>query len=245
MPLMFLGFLMILGGVFVLQAGRAAAGSTGFPMRQAPPRVVSPSAPAGGAPMPAPARTGKAGDFAQARLGQTITYKHPRRGGLTGNILGTVHYTELWQRRKAPDEPWIPTGNVFTAHWLGDTLLYEWKASLFLLDSYDMLTDAEIKTNFLPSAQAFGRSDETADISFAYPPASWRVTDIGKFRVESAEGQGLRLQSGAVGRFIHARGNTGNEGQALVVEDYLEGGGGQDTAWLGWSIAWDDIQIVR
>src|SRR4030065_709734 len=105
MPLMFLGFLLILGGVFVLQAGRTAGGSTGFPMRQAPLRVVSASAPAGGAPMPAPARTGKAGEFAQARLGQTITYKHPRRGGLTGNVLGTVHYTELWPRRKAPDHP--------------------------------------------------------------------------------------------------------------------------------------------
>ena len=63
--------------------------------------------------------------------------------------------------------------------------------------------------------------------------------------MESVEGQGLRLQAGAVGRFIHARGNTGNEGQALVVEDYLEGGGGQDTAWLGWSITWEDIQTVR
>ena len=195
--------------------------------------------------MPAPARTGKAGEFAQARLGQTITYKHPRRGGLTGNILGTVQYAEMWQRRKAPDEPWVPTGNVFTAHWLGDTLLYEWKASISLLDSYDMLTDAEITPPFVPSARALVRSDETADTSFAYPPASWRVTDIGKFRVESAEGQGLRLQNGAVGRFIHARGNTGNEGQALVVEDYLEGGGGQDTAWIGWSIAWEDNQTPR
>ena len=191
------------------------------------------------------APTGKAGEFAAARLGQTITYNHPKRGGLTGKILGTVRYAELWQRRKAPNEPWVETGNRFTAHWLCDTLLYEWKGSLFLLDSYDMLTDADVKTHFLPHAQAFGRSDETADISFAYPPASWRITDIGKFRVESAEGQGLRLQAGAAGRFIHARGNTGNEGQALVVEDYQEGGGGQDTAWIGWSISWDDIQNVR
>jgi len=245
MPLMFLGFLMILGGVFVLQAGRAAGGRAGPPMGPSPMRSVPRPAPAGGVPMPAPARTGKAGEFAQARLGQTITYNHPKRGGLTGKILGTIHYAEMWQRRKAPDEPWVPTGNVFTAHWIGDTLLYEWKSGLFLLDSYDMLTDADIKTQFLPHAQAFGRSDETADISFAYPPASWRLTDIGKFRVDRVEGQGLRLQAGAVGRFIHARGNTGNEGQALVVEDYLEGGGGQDTAWIGWSITWEDIQTIR
>jgi len=56
---------------------------------------------------------------------------------------------------------------------------------------------------------------------------------------------GLRLQPGAVGRFLHARGGSGNEGHALVVEDYQEGGGGQDTAWIGWSISWDDIQNVR
>jgi hypothetical protein len=249
MPLMFVGFLMILAGVFVLQAGRAAGRSSGAMARPAAGPMARPEVPrppvAGGAPMPTQVPSGKAGEFASARLGQTITYNHPKRGGLTGKILGTARYAELWQRRKAPNEPWVETGNTFTAHWLGDTLLYEWKGSLFLLDSYDMLTDAEVKTQFLPHAQAFGRSDETADISFAYPPASWRITDIGKFRVASAEGQGLRLQAGAVGRFIHARGNTGNEGQALVVEDYQEGGGGQDTAWIGWSISWDDVQNIR
>jgi hypothetical protein len=31
----------------------------------------------------------------------------------------------------------------------------------------------------------------------------------------------------------------------LVVEDYQEGGGGQDTAWHGWQITWDDIKAVR
>ena len=71
---------------------------------------------------------------------------------------------------------------------------------------YDMLTDAEIKTHFLPSAQAFGRSDETADISFAYPPASWRVTDIGKFRVESAEGGPAVADRRRRATSTHARG---------------------------------------
>ena len=189
--------------------------------------------------------SGKPGEFAQARVGQTITYQHPERGGLTGKILGTIKYVELWQRRKAPNEPWVPTGNVFTAHWLGDTLLYEWKGGIWLLDSYDQLTDAEIKSTFLPPAQRFGQSDEKEAVSFAYPPASWTITDIGKFQVDRAEGQGLRLSAGALGRFIHSQGNTGNEGRALVVEDYQEGAGGQDTAWMGWKITWEDILSIK
>ncbi len=189
--------------------------------------------------------SGKPGEFAAARLGQKITYTHPERGGLTGIILGTIHYAEQWQKRKAPSEPWVETGNVFTAHWLADTLLYHWKDRLYLLDSYDRITDAEIAQQILPHAKRFGASDETAEVSFAYPPASWTVTDIGKYRVSSAEGQGLRLQAGAVGRFLHARGNSGNEGQALVVEDYQEGAGGQDTVWRGWLIGWDGLISIK
>ena len=185
--------------------------------------------------------TGKPAEFAAAALGTTIVYRHPERGNRTGKSLGTIEYTELWQRRKDPSEPWVPTGNTFFSHWLGDTLLYMWKGGLFLLDSYDAPTDAEIKEHILPHAQRFGQSDETADISFAYPPASWKVIDIGKFRVAQARGQGLRLQAGATGRFLHAQGNAGYEGHMLVVEDYQEGGGGQDTAWLGWRIQWDDL----
>lgn len=189
--------------------------------------------------------SGKPGEFASARLGQKITYNHPERGGLTGIVLGTIEYTELWQRRKSPSEPWIPTGNRFFAHWLGDTLLYQWKERLFLLDSYDAIADAEIAQQILPSAKAFGQSDETAEVSFSYPPASWTIFDIGKFRVDRAEGSGLRLNVGAEGRFVHARGGTGNEGHILVVEDYLEGGGGQDTVWHGWQLTWDDLTAIR
>lgn len=187
------------------------------------------------------AATGKAGQFAQAALGDKITYNHPERGGLTGVILGTVEYVELWQKRKAPDEPWVPTGNVFTAHWLGDTLLYAWKGKLWLLDSYEHLTDTDIQRTFLPPAREFGQSNETAVVTFAYPPGTWTVMDIGKFRVQRAEGQGLRLSAGAVGRFIHCRGGTGLEGRAMVVEDYQEGGGGMDTAWQGWQVTWEDL----
>jgi hypothetical protein len=238
---------MMVGGLVLVGMGnRAAASGLGGRVQSARPFVAPPAAGSG----PAPAASGGSmsgiqGEFSGAGLGRAITYHHPDRGDRVGRILGTVKYAELWQRRKAPEEPWVPTGNVFTAHWLGDTLLYEWKSGVYLLDGYDQLTDAEIKEHILPHAKAFGESDEKADVNFAYPPASWKVTDIGKFRVDSATGQGLRLGAGAIGRFLHARGNTGYEGRMLVVEDYLEGGGGQDTAWHGWGITWDDIKAVQ
>ena len=60
----------------------------------------------------------------------------------------------------------------------------------------------------------------------------WRMVDIGKFIINSVEGQGIQAQPGAVGRFIHASG----EGQrALVLEDYESGG--QDIVWIGYAIS--------
>ncbi len=185
--------------------------------------------------------TGVRGDFQRARIGQNIAVNHPQRGPITGKIIGTIRYTELWQKVKSPSEPWAPTGNEFTAHWLGNYMLYEWKERLFLLDEYDALTDKDIATNFAPYAQRFGQSNESADVFFAYPPASWRMSDIGKFSVTGAEGSGLRLSPGATGRFIHA---TGEGDRALVVEDYQSGSGGQDTAWIGYVIEWKDVQKI-
>ena len=243
MLLIVLGLVMMVIGVNLIRQGnRLAAIATAA--RASPAYAPTrPAADTGGKPMARPL-SGKPGQFAAARPGRRLTYKHPERGALSAAILGTVRYAELWQHRKAPNEPWVPTGNVFTAHWLGSSLLYHWKDRLYLLDSYDSVSDAEIAQQILPYAKQFGQSDESAEVSFAYPPASWTVTDIGKFQVESVEGSGLRLQPGAQGRFLHARGNTGNEGQALVVEDYQEGGGGQDTVWRGWLISWDDLQSV-
>ena len=189
-----------------------------------------------------PMASGIRGDFQRARLGQNITVDHPQRGPITGKILGTIRYTELWQRVKSPSEPWAPTGNQFTAHWLGNFMIYEWKENLWLLDEYDALTDKDIATHFAPYAKRFGESNETADVYFAFPPASWKMTDIGKFSVQSAEGSGLRLNVGATGRFIHA---SGDGGRTLVVEDYQSGSGGQDTAWIGYSITWDAIQKIN
>lgn len=178
--------------------------------------------------------------FHAARVGQYITALHPVNGQFTKKIVGSIEYDELWQRRKDPNEPWVPTGNQFAAHWLGDMLIYEWKEQLILLDQFDALTDQVVAQNFLPYAKQFGASDETATVQFTYPPATWTITDIGKFRVASVNGTGLRLSAGAIGRFIHA---SAYDNRALVVEDYQSGSGGQDTAWIGYSIKWDDVQI--
>jgi hypothetical protein len=178
--------------------------------------------------------------FHAARVGQYVTALHPVNGQFTKKIVGSIKYDELWQRRKDPNEPWVPTGNQFTAHWLGDMLIYEWKEQLFLLDQFDALTDQVVAQNFLPYAKKFGASDETATVQFTYPPATWTITDIGKFRVASVEGDGLRLGVSAIGRFIHA---SAADKRALVVEDYQSGSGGQDTAWIGYSINWDGVQI--
>jgi hypothetical protein len=193
-----------------------------------------------------PARSGNSGQstsgmqdkFASARLGQTVTVKHPERGPIPGKILGSIRYTELWQRTNSPSEPWVPTGNEFTAHWFGNFLIYQWQERLYLLDEYEPLSDQDVQATFMPPAKQFAQSNQTAQVTFAYPPSSWTIADIGKFSVARAEGEGLRLRQGATGRFIHSH---DPQNRALVVEDYQSGSGGQDTAWLGWKVGWDDI----
>ena len=212
------------------------------PVAKRPPRRVTPVT-----VRKPPQVTQRSGDsmqakFFNARLGQTITYEHPERGTITGQILGSIHYTELWQRVNSPSEPWVPTGNTFAAHWLGSFMLYEWQTRLYALDEYQPLSDQEINTSFLPYAKRFAQSDQTAQVSFAWPPASWTIVDIGRFEVARAAGTGLRLNQGAVGRFIHAR---GADQRVLVVEDYQSGQGGQDTAWLGHELEWKAILKVE
>jgi hypothetical protein len=237
-------FVFFIGAMmFVRQSGqRLARPATAVSTRKNRPpkqRRVMPEVNPGGTAM----ASGIRGDFQRAGIGQDITVNHPRRGPITGKIIGSIRYTELWQRVKSPSEPWAPTGNQYTAHWLGNFMIYEWKEGLFLLDEYEALTDKDIATHFAPYAKRYGESNETADVYFAFPPASWKITDIGKFNVASVEGSGLRLNQNATGRFIHA---SGDGGRALVVEDYQSGSGGQDTAWIGYSITWDEVKkIVR
>lgn len=178
----------------------------------------------------------------QARPGQTAAFRHPKRGELTAQILGVIHYTELWQTAQGANAPWVPTGNTFLALWMGDYMLYEWQGRLYLFDEGQDLTDQQINTSFLPYARQFAQSNQTARVTFAWPPLTWTVVDIGRFAVARAEGAGLRLSVGAQGRFIHA---AGEDNRVLVVEDYQSGGGGQDTVWLGWQINWDAITALR
>jgi hypothetical protein len=194
-------------------------------------------------PPASPRKTGQPmhDKFIAARPGQTLVVTHPQRGPITGKILGAIHYTELTQKRNNPAEPWVPTGNVFVAHWLGNFLVYSWQARLYLLDEMEPLSDKDVQTSFMPYAKRFAQSDQTAHVVFDWPPASWVIKDIGKFSVAQTQGSGLRLNTGAVGRFIHGE---GADQRAIVVEDYQSGSGGQDTAWTGWSITWNDITRV-
>jgi len=254
-PLMCLGFLFFLiGGVMYLTRQQPASGQVG-PGRSVPP--IRRGAPGYQKPGIVPPRNSKVvktppstvqrtgntmrDRFFNAQIGQNITVVHPQRGSITGKIIGSIRYTELWQRVNSPSEPWVPTGNEYAAHWLGNFMIYEWQDRLCLLDEYEALSDKDIQTSFLPYAKKFAQSDQTAHVTFAWPPASWTIVDIGKFEVARAEGDGLRLRQGAVGRFIHA---SGADNRALVVEDYQSGSGGQDTAWSGWSITWEDVKNV-
>jgi hypothetical protein len=117
--------------------------------------------------------------------------------------------------------------------------LLHWQNRIYLLDEAVDLSDADIQTYFAPFARKFAQSDQTAVVHFSYPPAMWKIDDIGKFRVDETEGEGLRFQPGATGRFIHS---SGDSGRALVVEDYEGGGGGQDTAWIGYQVQEEGIK---
>jgi hypothetical protein len=174
------------------------------------------------------------------QVGQRIYARHPVKGELMAHVLGRIQYSELWQQRRGPQSPWVPTGNVFVGFWLeGGLFLLHWQNRFYLFDESVQLSDADIQRDFLPHARKFAQSDQTADVYFAYPPAMWHIDDIGKFRIDAAEGEGLVFRPGAIGRFIHA---SGDSGRALAVEDYEGGGGGQDTAWIGYQVKEEDIR---
>jgi hypothetical protein len=168
------------------------------------------------------------------QVGQRIRVQHPVRGEMMVHVVGRILYAELWQQSRGAQAPWVPTGNSFAGFWLeGSLFLLNWQSRLYLLDESTQLSDAEIQRDFLPHARRFAQSDQTAEVIFEYPPASWKIDDIGKFRVEQVDGEGLVFRQGAIGRFIHA---SGADRRSLVLEDYEGGGGGQDTVWIGYQI---------
>jgi hypothetical protein len=177
--------------------------------------------------------------LSQVSIGKQIRVRHPVRGELTVYVMGRVVYDELWQAQRGPQVPWTPTGNAFSGFWLETNLfLLNWQNRYYLLEEATRLSDAEIQRDFAPHARKFAQSDQTADVYFAYPPASWHIDDIGKFRIRVVEGEGLSNVTGAVGRFVHC---SGDGHRALVLEDY-ESGGGQDVVWTGYQIDAEDIK---
>lgn len=229
-----LGFLFVLVGVVV----RVTRGASASPVAAHTP--LRPAA----APPTVNARTGDSmQDRAfNAQPGQTATFKHPSRGVITAKILGVIHYGELTQQRRGGNAPWVPTGNAYVALWMGDYMLYEWQSRLYLFDEAQNLTDQQINESFLPYAKQYAQSNQTSKVSFAWPPYTWHMVDIGKYRVARAVGVGLRLNLGAEGRFIHAR---TEESRVLVVEDYQSGSGGLDSLWMGWEINWEAVQGIQ
>jgi hypothetical protein len=201
-------------------------------LRPTPPISTPPAAPSRGVSM-APS------SLDNIRVGERIRVRHPVQGELTVYVMGQVVFEELWQQQRSPQAPWVPTGSLFRGFWLEtNLLLLNWQNRYYLLDEATAISDPEIQRDFAPHAKKFAQSDQTADVYFAYPPASWHIDDIGKFRVRSVDGEGLRSVPGATGRFVHA---SGDGQRALVLEDY-EGGGAQDMVWTGYQINKDDIQ---
>ena len=172
--------------------------------------------------------------------GDRVRVLHPADGELILHIQGRVTYAELWQQGRGAQVPWTPTGNSFYGFWLEtNRFLVNWLNRCYLFDEMVPTTDVEIQRDFAPYARQFAQSDQTAVVHFSYPPAVWKIDDIGKFRIEKMDGSAvLAIRVGAVGRFIHA---SGDSKRALAVEDY-EGGSGQDVVWIGYQISAEDVQ---
>ena len=162
-------------------------------------------------------------------VNQRIYVPHPVKGETMAHVLGRIVYSELWQQSNGPQSPWVPTGNVFWAS--GWKVECSCSAGRTAPTCWMRRSTSPTPTSrpFL-HARKFAQSDQTADVYFAYPPAMWHIDDIGKFRADQTEGEGLRFQTGAVGRFIHC---SGDSGRALMVEDYEGGGGGRTQPGLG------------
>lgn len=177
-------------------------------------------------------------NLTRIQIGQRIKVRHPQQGELTLYVMGRITYQELWQQSRTPQSPWVPTGNSFYGFWLENNLfLLNWLTRFYLLEEGIPITDVDIQRDFAPHARKFAQSDQTADVYFAYPPASWHIDDIGKFRIQDVEGEGFRAGRGLTGRFIHA---SGDGQRALVVEDFE--GAGQDMVWTGYQINAEDIK---
>jgi len=178
-------------------------------------------------------------NLAGLEVGNTIRVSYAQFTDAQYLIRGRLLYTELWQASRGADVPWTPTGNHFTGFVLDqDAYLLNWQSRFYILTTRLALSDTDINRDFLPSAKQFAQSNQTANVEFTYGGLRWHMNDIGRFAIESVEGEGAHLSQGAIGRFIHA--SSGD--LALIIEDFQSGGsGGQDTLWQGYLIKESNI----
>jgi hypothetical protein len=173
-------------------------------------------------------------------IGMSARLTHPQKGEQVYRVRGRLLYTELWQASRGPNVPWTPTGNFYAGFALEpNAYLLNWQERFYLLETRRALTDMDINRDFMPHAKQFAQSNQTARVQFNYAGARWLMVDIGRFAIEFEDGQGLHLRKGAIGRFVHAS----SDRQALVLEDFQSGGGGQDTLWRGWQIDENEIKF--
>jgi hypothetical protein len=180
-------------------------------------------------------RPGKWGDV---EIGQSVNIKHHHQGNVNLSVTYRIWYGELWQAQMKPNVPWTLTGNYYVGLGLEkETFLLNWQNRFYLLDSQSSLTD--INRDFSQAARSFAASNQTREVTFLYDKTVWKIDDIGRFRIEFTEGDGIILSPGAVGRFIHAR----RDNKILVIEDYQSGGVGLDTLWMGYQIEEENIMF--
>ncbi len=173
-------------------------------------------------------------------IGQSVQVKHPDKGDLNASVIYRVYHGELWQVKMKPDAPWTLTGNYYVGLGLENGMyLLNWQGRFYLLDTNATLTDKEINQTFAKPAREFAASNQSKDVRLIYARTNYGMEDIGRFRIEFAEGDGIKVSPGAVGPFIHAK----RDNLALVVEDYQSGAGGVDNAWTGYQIAAKDIRF--
>lgn len=173
-------------------------------------------------------------------VGQAVIVKHPKQGEMNLSVQNRIYYGELWQAQMRPNVPWTLTGAYYVGLGLDeDIMLMNWQSRFYVLDAKQPLNDMSINRDFAPHARQFAASNQTAKVTFPYQGETWHMEDIGRFRVEYAEGDGIRVSPGAVGRFIHAS----DKNKVLVVEDYQTGGSGLDSLWIGYQIAEQDVQF--
>ncbi len=178
--------------------------------------------------------------WSNVEIGRSVQLKHPEKGDLGLPVIHRIYYGELWQAQMKPDVPWTLTGDYYVGLGLAnDIFLMNWQSRFYLLDVHQPLTDMNINRDFAPYARKFAASNQTRNVNFSYQEAVWEMFDIGRFRIEFAEGDRIRVGPGAVGRFIHAR----HDNNILVVEDYQSGGSGLDMLWIGYQVDEENIKM--